>query len=213
MKNKKVIILLVMLCIFQLVFPLSFMAYERVSMNNVIEKGKSYTLEYSKFQHFTKDRVYLNTDELYTVGYTMDIELLKGYTTYIPQCTLSEYTKVVIKENEDGTTEFYDTEAYDKSLLTKDNWFNTYSTFHIDFDEYEFADEKIGLRELVELANIISDEYTDEYFDVDAFLSEDSYCGGFYSVPIEGKITVNVYNGFAKITELYIGDELILRLK
>lgn len=213
MKNKKVIALLVVLCVFQLVFPLSFMVYESVSMNNVIEKGKSYTLEYSKIQYFTKDRIYLNTDELYTVGYTMDIEQLKGYSTYIPQNTLSMYTKVVINESEDGTIEFFDAEAYDKSLLTKENWFNTYSLFHINFDEYEFVNEEIGLRELVELANIVSDEYVDDRFDVDAFLSEDSYYGGFYIVPIEGKITLNVYDGFAKITELYLGDELILRLK
>lgn len=213
MKNKKVIALLVVLCVFQLAFPLSFMVYESVSMNNVIEKGKSYTLEYSKIQYFTKDRIYLNTDELYTVGYTMDIEQLKGYSTYIPQNTLSMYTKVVINESEDGTIEFFDAEAYDKSLLTKENWFNTYSLFHINFDEYEFVNEEIGLRELVELANIVSDEYVDDRFDVDAFLSEDSYYGGFYIVPLEGKITLNVYDGFAKITELYLGDELILRLK
>lgn len=213
MKNKKVIALLVVLCVFQLAFPLSFMVYESVSMNNVIEKGKSYTLEYSKIQHFTKDRIYLNTDELYTVGYTMDIEQLKGYSTYIPQNTLSMYTKVVINESEDGTIEFFDAEAYDKSLLTKENWFNTYSLFHINFDEYEFVNEEIGLRELVELANIVSDEYVDDRFDVDAFLSEDSYYGGFYIVPLEGKITLKVYDGFAKITELYLGDELILRLK
>lgn len=213
MKNKKVIALLVALCVFQLAFPLSFMVYESVSMNNVIEKGKSYTLEYSKIQYFTKDRIYLNTDELYTVGYTMDIEQLKGYSTYIPQNTLSMYTKVVINESEDGTIEFFDAEAYDKSLLTKENWFNTYSLFHINFDEYEFVNEEIGLRELVELANIVSDEYVDDRFDVDAFLAEDSYYGGFYIVPLEGKITLNVYNGFAKITELYLGDELILRLK
>jgi len=213
MKNKKVIALLVALCVFQLAFPLSFMVYESVSMNNVIEKGKSYTLEYSKIRYFTKDRIYLNTDELYTVGYTMDIEQLKGYSTYIPQNTLSMYTKVVINESEDGTIEFFDAEAYDKSLLTKENWFNTYSLFHINFDEYEFVNEEIGLRELVELANIVSDEYVDDRFDVDAFLSEDSYYGGFYIVPLEGKITLNVYDGFAKITELYLGDELILRLK
>lgn len=213
MKNKKVIILLVLLCVFQLAFPLSFMVNEKITMNAVVEKGRSYTLEYSKFQYFTKDRVYLNTDELYTAGYTMDIEQLKGYSTYIPQNTLSMYTKVVIKENEDGTIEFSDAESYDKSLLTKDNWFNTYSVFHIDFDECEFVNEEIGLRELVELANIVSDEYVDDRFDVDNFLSEDSYYGGFYIVPIEGKITLNVYDGFAKITELYLGDELILRLK
>ena len=66
---------------------------------------------------------------------------------------------------------------------------------------------------LVELANYVSDEYVDESFDVDGFLAEDGYYGGFYMVPFEGKITLKVYNGFAKITELYLGDELILKLK
>lgn len=213
MKKKAVVILLAVIAVCQLLFPMSFVIYEKVSWDRVIEKGRSYTLEYSEFNHFDKERLYFNTDELYTVGYTMDIEKLKGYTTYIPNDTLSMYTKVVIKENEDGVMEFFDAEDYDKALLTKDNWFNIYSTFSVKFDEYEFVNKDFGLRELVEFANIVSDEYVDESFDVDEFLAEDSYYGGFYLVPFEGRITLNVYNGFAKITEVYLGDELILTLK
>ena len=213
MKKKAVVILLAVIAVCQLLFPMSFVIYEKVSWDRVIEKGRSYTLEYSEFNHFDKERFYINTDELYTVGYTMDIEKLKSYTTYIPNDTLSMYTKVVIKENEDGVMEFFDAEDYDKALLTKDNWFNIYSTFSVKFDEYEFVNKDFGLRELVEFANIVSDEYVDESFDVDEFLAEDSYYGGFYMVPFEGRITLNVYNGFAKITEVYLGDELILTLK
>lgn len=213
MKKKAVVILLAVIAVCQLLFPMSFVIYEKVSWDRVIEKGRSYTLEYSEFNLFDKERLYFNTDELYTVGYTMDIEKLKGYTTYIPNNTLSMYTKVVIKENEDGVMEFFDAEDYDKALITKDNWFNIYSTFSVKFDEYEFVNKDFGLRELVEFANIVSDEYVDESFDVDEFLAEDSYYGGFYLVPAEGKITIKVYNGFAKITEVYLGDELIMKLK
>ncbi|MBQ7005896.1 MAG: hypothetical protein IJN68_05655 [Clostridia bacterium] len=213
MKKKTVIILLAVIAVLQLLFPLSFMAYEKIAMNAVVEKGASYTLEYSKFNHFYKESVHLNTDDLYTVGYTMDIEQLKGYTNFIPANTLSVYRKVVIRENENGIYEFYDAETCDSSLIEKDNWFNVQSAFFIRFEEYDFVNESIGLRELVELANYVSDEYVDESFDVDGFLAEDGYYGGFYMVPFEGKITLKVYNGFAKITELYLGDELILTLK
>ena len=213
MKKKTVVILLVFVAVCQLLFPMSFVIYEKVTMNAVIEKGTSYTLEYSKFMHFDKERAYLNTDELYTVGYTMDIERLKDYTNYIPANTLSEYSEVVIKQNEDGIYEFYDAESCDKSLIEKDNCFSMQSVFLVNFDEYDFVSDAVGLRELVEFANHASDEYVDESFDVDEFLAEDSYYGGFYMVPFEGRITLNVYNGFAKITEVYLGDELIMKLK
>lgn len=213
MRKKMAVILLSVLAVIQLLFPLSFPVYEKISMDAVVRKGTRYTLEYSSFDHFFKDRVYLNTDELYTVGYTMDIEQLKGYLTYIPANTLSEYSKVVIKENEDGIYEFYDAESCDKSLIEKGNCFSPQSVFLIKFEEYEFVNEDFGLRELVEFANYASDEYVDEAFDADAFLAEDSYYGGFFQVPCEGRITLNVYNGFAKITEVYLGDELIMKLK
>ena len=213
MKKKAVVILLVAVAVCQLLFPLSFIAYEKVTMNAVIEKGASYTLEYTRFYDFDKNIITLNTDDWYTVGYVWDKTKLIEYEDYIPNDTLSMYNKVVINEKEDGTLEFYDAETCDKSLVKKDNWFYIHSTFHITLDEYEFVNDDFGLRELVLLANDVGDNYVEEHFDIDNFLSEDSYYGGFYMVPIEGKVTINVYNGFAKITELYIGDELVLKLK
>lgn len=212
MKNKKIPVLLIVVAVFQLVFPLSFMAYEKIAMNAVVEKGTSYTLEYTKFDRFDKEVINLNTDDMYTVGYVFDIEKLKEDEDFIPHNTISVYKKVVIKEREDGTFEFFDAESCDKSVIKKDNCFNVDAVFHMELDEYEFVNDNVGLRQIAELANFVSDNY-DEHFDVDEFLAEDSYYGGFYWVPIEGKVTIKVYNGFAKITELYLGDELILKLK
>ncbi len=213
MKNKKVVALLVVLALIQLVFPLSFMAYEKLSMDAVIQKGASYTLDYTKFNHFDKQTINLNTDDIYTVGYKWDGNDYGMGEHYIPYDTVSVFRAVGIRKDEKGEIEFFDAESCDKALLKKDNWFNVNSTFHIILDEYEFANEEIGLRELVELANHVGDNYDKERFDIDAFMQDNSYYGGFYMVPIEGKMTIKVYNGFAKITELFIGDELVLKLK
>ena len=216
MKNKKALTALIIVAVFQLVLPLGLLAYENVMLAQVADKGTAYTLDYTRFEYFNREYISPDTDWIYTVGYTWDRE---GYYDenaddyYIPHNPLCVYTCVGIKVNEAGGFEFFDVESCDKSLLTNDNWFKTYRAFHIDLDKYEFVKEDFGLKEIFELA-ILSGAENYENLDFEQFMqSRDGYYGGLYNAKLEGKVVLKVYKGYARITELYLGDELIMKLK
>ena len=58
MKNKKGLIVLVVLAVIQLAFPVSFFAYEKAIEKVTIEKGESYTLRYMNITHFEEHILY-----------------------------------------------------------------------------------------------------------------------------------------------------------
>lgn len=217
MKNKKIVILLVLLCAFQLLFPLSFVVNERLTIDNVFKEGKSYTLDFTRFEYFNPTYINTDTGSIYTVGYNFDREEYydeEADDYYIPHDTIFIYDRVGIIEKEDGTLEFFDAENCDKAILANDNWFRTYHAFQIELKDYEFADDNFGLKELFELALYCGAEnYNGLDFEGFTSLSEGGYYEGVFDAKIEGKIVIKVYDGYARVSELYIGDELILRRK
>lgn len=209
MKNKKALVLLIALSLIQLLFPVSLLVYEDIMMDKVIEKGQSYTLDYTQITHFNKAAIGLDTDEIYTVGYRWDYKNRED--GYIPHDTVSVYSKVGIREKEDGSIEFFDTEG--DGELTKYNWFHTYDALRLRLDEYEFVRADFGMKELFEAGLYLSEDTTNDTTFEKFMQSEDGYYNGIWHIPFEGRITLKVYNGFAKISEFYIGDELVLRYK
>lgn len=212
MKNKKIIALLIVLALIQLIFPLSFVAKERKAMEAVIEKGTDYTLEFTAFNYFSAEYINLNTDSLYTVGYKWDGNDYGMGEYYMPHDTLSVFRIVGIRQDEKGELDFFDAESCDKALLTKDNWFDTAYSFRLSLKDYEFASDDLNLESLFDLSMKLGEAYDELDFEIFT-QKKDGYYDGIFDIPIEGKITLKVYNGHAKITELFIGDELVLKHK
>ncbi len=217
MKNKKIVILLVLLCVFQLLFPMSFVVNERRTIDNLFENGKSYTLDFTRFEYFNPTYIDVDTGSIYAVGHTFNREEYydeEADDYYIPYDTVFVHDRVGISEKEDGTLEFFDAENCDKALLTKDNWFHTYHAFQIELKDYEFVRDNFGLKELFELAlDCGAENYNGLDFEGFTCLSEGGYYDGIFDAKIEGKVVMKVYDGYARVSELYIDDVLVLRHK
>lgn len=209
MKNKKAVALLITLSLIQLLFPVSLLVYENKAVDKVVEKGRSYTLGFTQITHINRAVMSIDTDEIYTVGYDWYYD--ENHENNIPYDTIGVYSKVGIREKEDGSIEFFDAEGY--RTLTCYNWFSTYDAFRLRLDEYEFVREDFGIKELFEACLYLSEDTTGDTTFESFMKSEDGYYNGIWHVGLEGKITLKVYNGMAKISELYIGDELVLRYK
>ena len=215
MKNKKGLIILVVLAVIQLAFPVGFFAYEKTVEKITIEKGESYTLRYVYITHFNKKRISLDTDNVYAVGYETDWDVAEKYyeeENYIYRDTVSLYSKVVINKKDDGSIMFYDAET-EGMELTDYNWFGTYNVFRLDTEEYKFIPEDFGMKELFEIGMFLSKD-KDESLTFEEFMETDEgYFKGIWSIPLNSTVTLKVYKGTAVIDEFYIGDQLILKHK
>ena len=215
MKNKKGLIILVVLAVIQLAFPVGFFVYEKAVEKAVVEKGESYTLRYMYITHFNKKSISLDTDEIYAVGYETDWDVAGEYyeeENYIYRDTVSMYSKVVISKNSDGNIMFYDAEA-EGAELADYNWFSTFDVFHLDPEEYEFVPDNFGMKELFELGMFLSRDKDEDLTFEEFMKTDEGYFKGIWSIPLDSTVTLKVYKGVAIISEFYIGDELILKHK
>ena len=207
--------MLVVVAVLQLAFPVSFFVYENIMTDRIVEKGKSYTLDYTCMTHFNREFISLDTKELYTVGYDWDYKKSKAKQEdkyYIPYNSLMNYHEVGIREKEGGGVSFFDVEK-EKDSVTEYNRFYVYNALQIDLDDYEFVRPDFGLKEMYDLCLLLSDDSTNDITFEEFMHSEDGYYNGLWHINIEGKITLKVYDGYAKISEIYMGDELVLRYK
>lgn len=215
MKNKKGLIFLLVLALIQLAFPVSVFAYEKAIERSVIEKGESYTLRYMNITHLNKEKISLDSDEIYAVGYETDWDVAEKYYEdeyYIYHDVVSLYSKVVINKKPDGDVMFFDAEA-EGVELTKYNWFRTYKVFHLDIADYEFVSDEFGMKELYDLGIFLSKDETNDLTFEQFMKGEDGYYSGIWHIPLGGRVTLKVYNGVGLISEFYIGDQLVLRHK
>lgn len=209
MKNKKALAVLIALAIIQLIFPVSLFVYQSVTEQNIIEQGKKYTLNYTEISHFTKEKIGVDTDEIYSVKwYDPDID------EYVHDAAICLYSKVRVEEKADGSLEFFDAEeGTEDNRFTDYNWFISHEVFNFDIDDFEFVVDEFGMKELYDLSFYLSEEKPKELTYEEFMTSKDGYYTGLWNIPIEGKITLCVYKGHAEISELYIGDELIMKHK
>lgn len=209
MKNKKALAVLIALAIIQLIFPVSLFVYQSAAEQNIIEKGKRYTLNYTEISHFTKEKIGVDTDEIYSVKwYDPDA------AEYVYDAAICLYSKVRIEEKADGSFEFFDAEqGAEDDKLTDYNWFRPHEAFGFDVDDFEFVSDEMGIKELYDLGFYLSEEKPDDLTYEDFMTSKDGYYTGMWNIPLEGKVTFCVYKGFAVIDEFYIGDELIMKRK
>lgn len=214
MNFKKYLTVLVILAVIQLGFPVGLFVYEDYMQKEIVQKGKQYTLSYTHISHFTKKGISLDTGEIYTVDYEVgqDIRNDNYYDgAYMYHDTLSVYSEVVIEEKEDGTVRFFS--VSDDKELTKYNWFEVHGNFRINLADYEFVNESFGIKEFYDLGILLSEDTTNDTTFESFMQSKDGYYNGIWHIPLEGKVTLCVYDGYTEISEFYIGDELILKLK
>ena len=215
MKNKKGLIILVVLAVIQLAFPVGFFAYEKEVERAAIEKGESYTLRYMNITHFNKKSIHIDTDDIYAVGYETDWDVAEKYyeeENYIYRDTVNLYSKVVINKTADGNVMFYDAGA-EGVELTDYNWFGTYDVFQPDPAEYEFVPEDFGMKELFDLGMLLSKDKDDSLTFEEFMETDEGYFKGIWSIPLSGTVTLKVYKGVAVIDEFYIEDQLIMKHK
>ncbi len=215
MKNKKGLIILVALAIIQLAFPVGYFAYEKAVERSVIEKGEGYTLRYMNITYFNKSSMFLDTDEIYAVGYETDWDVAERYyedENYIYRDTVGLYSKVVINKKPDGSIMFYDAAA-EGAELTDYNWFTTFDVFHLDPADYEFVNYDFGMKELFELGVLLSKDEDNNITFEEFMETEDGYYRGIWSIPLKGTVTLKVYKGIGIIDEIYIEDQLIMKHK
>ncbi len=203
MKNKKMIAVLVVFALLQLMFPGAVIAYERSFMRAVIEKGECYTLEFDGISLFNKDSL---TIDRYNVKIGGDYENM----TYLSRGDASYFFDMIIEKDKDGVCTVYTVDTEGK-VATDYNLFRANKAFSLDFEDYDFAREGIGMRELFELCRYLCyDDYDVESYE--EFADTEAY-NALHEIDLDGKVVLSVYKGMAKIKELYIEDELILRHK
>lgn len=210
MKNKKTIALLLVVALIQLIFPVSIIAYENSLMKTVVEKGEKYTLDYGQIIHMNKTYMYLDTEELYSVeeryaSVSEDYDYYGGW--------LGGYNKVGIETDEKGKVHFYDTDDLSVGATDYNRLKYDYNLFYLYFEDYEFVNPDFGLKELAELGILLCEDEVRPIDSYEEFMYDEGYIGQLYQMPLDGKVTLCVYKDYAIVSELYIGDELILRYK
>lgn len=210
MKNKKTIALLLVVALIQLIFPVSIIAYENSLMKTVVEKGEKYTLDYGQIIHMNKTYMYLDTEELYSVeeryaSVSEDYDYYGGW--------LGGYNKVGIETDEKGKVHFYDTDDLSVGATDYNRLKYDYNLFYLYFEDYEFVNPDFGLKELAELGILLCEDEVRPIDSYEEFMYDEGYIGQLYQMPLDGKVTLCVYKDYAVVSELYIGDELILRYK
>lgn len=199
-----------MVALIQLIFPVSIIAYENSLMKTVVEKGEKYTLDYGQIIHMNKTYMYLDTEELYSVeeryaSVSEDYDYYGGW--------LGGYNKVGIETDEKGKVHFYDTDDLSVGATDYNRLKYNYNLFYLYFENYEFVNPDFGLKELAELGILLCEDEVRPIDSYEEFMYDEGYIGQLYQMPLDGKVTLCVYKDYAVVSELYIGDELILRHK
>lgn len=199
-----------MVALIQLIFPVSIIAYENSLMKTVVEKGEKYTLDYGQIIHMNKTYMYLDTEELYSVeeryaSVSEDYDYYGGW--------LGGYNKVGIETDEKGKVHFYDTDDLSVGATDYNRLKYDYNLFYLYFEDYEFVNPDFGLKELAELGILLCEDEVRPIDSYEEFMYDEGYIGQLYQMPLDGKVTLCVYKDYAVVSELYIGDELILRHK
>ncbi len=210
MKNKKIIAVLLVVALFQLLFPVGFTAYENSLIDTVIEKGEKYTLKYCYINHMNKTYMYLDTEDIYRVEerYASVSDIFDIYGG-----RLGGYDVVGIEKAENGAVRFYDTDDLSVGATDYNRLKYDYNLFYLYFEDYEFVTPDFGLKELAELGILLCEKENNPINSYEEFMYDEGYIGMLYQMPLDGKITLCVYKDYAVVSEFYIGDELVLRRK
>ena len=210
MKNKRIIAVLLAVALIQLLFPVGFIACENRLIDTVIEKGGKYTLKNSYISHMNKSYMYINTEELYRVEerYASVVEHKFNYGGWI-----GSYSMVGVETDEKGDVNFYDTDDLSVGATDYNRLKYNYNLFYLYFENYEFVNPDFGLKELAELGILLCEDEVRPIDSYEEFMYDEGYIGQLYQMPLDGKVTLCVYKDYAVVSELYIGDELILRHK
>lgn len=210
MKNKKMIAVLLAVALVQLLFPVGFIACENSLIDTVIEKGEKYTLDYSQIIHMNKAYMYLDTEDLYRVEerYASVDDNNYNYGGW-----LGGYSEVGVEKDENGKVTFYDADDLNVGATDYNRLHYNYNLFYLYFENYEFVNPDFGLKELAELGILLCEDEDNPISSYEEFMYDEGYTGMLYHMSVDGKITLCVYKDYAVVSELYIGDELILRHK
>lgn len=210
MRNKKMIALLLVVALIQLVFPVGVIAYENRLMSTVIEKGGKYTLDFTRIVHMNKACMYIDTEDLYRVENRYALND-KDYEE--PIGWLGSHSVIGVEKDENEKVHFYDTDDLNEGATDYNRLRYTYNLFYLYFSDYEFVNPDVGLRELAELGILLCEDETNPINSYEEFMYDEGYIGMLYNMPVDGKITLCVYKDYAVVSELYIGDVLILKHK
>ena len=210
MKNKKTIAVLLAVALIQLLFPVCFVACENSLIDTVIEKGGKYTLKYSYISHMNKTYMYLDTEELYRVE---ERYASVGDHNYNYGGWIGGYNEVGIETDENGTVHFYDTDDLSVGTTDYNRLHYNYNLFYLYFEDYEFVNPDFGLKELAELGILLCEKENNPINSYEEFMYDEGYIGMLYQMPLDGKITLCIYKDYAIVSEVYIGEELVLKHK
>lgn len=210
MKNKKIIAILLVVALVQLIFPVGFIACENRLMDTVIENGEKYTLKYSYINHMNKAYMYLDTEDLYRVEerYASVSDIFDIYGG-----RLGGYDVIGVEKDENGEVCFYDTDDLSVGATDYNRLHYNYNLFYLYFEDYEFVNPEFGLKELAELGILVCEDEHNPIDSYEEFMYDEGYIGMLYNMPVDGKVTLCIYKEYAVVSEVYIGDELVLRHK
>lgn len=210
MKNKKALAVLLVVALIQLIFPVAVISYENSLMAAVIEKGEKYTLSYGQIIQMNKTYMYIDIEDLYRV----ELRYASNDEDYEqPVGWLGGYSVLGIEKDEEGKVHFYDTDDLSEGETDYNRLQYNYNLFYLYFSDYEFVSVDFGLKELAEKGLLLCEDETTGISSYEEFMQDDGYIGMLCHVPLEGKITLCVYKGHAVVSELYIGDTLVMRHK
>lgn len=203
MKNKKIIAFLVVFSLLQLMLPCAMIAYERSFIRDVVQKGECYTLEFDGISHFNKDSL---TIDRYNVRVGGDYEDMN----FLSWADASYFFDMIIEKDKDGVCTVYTADTEGKAI-TDYNLFRANKAFNLEFEDYDFVREDLGVKELFEFCRHLcyDDNGVESY---EEFADTEAY-SALHEIDLYGKVVLSVYKGMPVIKELYIDDELILRHK
>lgn len=207
MKKKIMIVFLAAVSFFQLAFPIGVIAYENRFMDAVVENGGKYSLDFSRVIYINKEYMYIDTEELYRVEN-------RNPEAYKEDGLLGSYNEVSIENGKDGKVRFFNAEGLNREINDCNRFQYNYNLFYLYFSDYEFVSTDYGMKELVETAVLHTEDQENTVTGFEQFMSPpEGFNNGIYHIPLDGRITLCVYNGYAVISELYVGDKLVLRRK
>lgn len=211
MKNKKYIAILLLIAIVQLAFPVGFVAYENSLIDTVIEKGEKYTLDYSYINHMNKAYLYVNTEDKYRVEHryaSVDEDDWRYNESWLGSRDVTG-----IEKDENGKVHFYDTDDLSVGATDYNRLHYNYNLFYLYFEDYEFVNPEFGLKELAELGISVCEDESNNINSYEEFMYDEEYIGMLYHMPVDGKVTLCIYKDYAIVSEVYIGEDLVLRHK
>ncbi len=219
MKNRLLGVFLVVTVILQLAFPSYFLFEALERENKTYERGTEYTLKFDEIDFFYESD-----------GYRFNYQ--DNYCVENPDSgsdDLWDYYTFAVAKGENGETLFFDPDKLSREQLqTMDVFPSPYGKIVLDFENCEFCGSIKNEEEFYNfLIESLMELYSeDEDVNIDSFPSFEDYKSGKYMdsmywdqymllgyAPVEGTLTVKISDGELIVTELYLGDELILKLK